>query len=612
VYSEDVIRRVRDSVDIYDLVSGYVSLKKAGKNWLGLCPFHSEKTPSFNVNPAKQIFHCFGCGVGGDAFKFLELQEGLNFPEAVQQLAGRAGIALPTSRPQADEKKSGEERKALLKITAEAADYFQRELEGPAGSAARAYLSKRGLAEPVIRDFFLGYARPEWDGLLKHLRQKGYSQALLEKAGLIVKRSEGEGHYDRFRGRIIFPIRDISGSVIAFGGRVMDDSLPKYLNSPETPLYSKSNVLYCLDQAKDPARKQGYFIIVEGYLDAIACHQYGAKNTVATLGTALTDGHLRLMRRFAQKLMLIFDPDPAGVKATLRGFELFAGSGMKVNVVSLPDGDDPDTFLKKQGYDAFASCLKGSVKFMDFVLAQVVQDGAAVSIDEKVEREAEMLRFIAKLPSGIERDHYLKKTAEALNVDEATLRQDMATQLTAHAGPRERTAVGASAPKGQRPRAEEMLVHLMLRDETVARSLSEQIAPEDFTDPLFRRVAERIFSVLKDGGEFHPRSLAAPGDDELNRLISHYSVLEIAYSDQVETDRDQQANLEKTASDCVHLIKNQGSEKTIKDITKALKEAEERGDWTEHRRLLETQRDLSRRPGRRIPGRGPGSSLPQT
>jgi len=587
VYSEDVIRRVRDSVDIYDLVSGYVSLKKAGKNWLGLCPFHSEKTPSFNVNPAKQIFHCFGCGVGGDAFKFLELQEGLNFPEAIQQLASKAGIALPASRPRADEKKSDDERKALLKITAEAADYFRRELEGPAGSAARAYLAKRGLTEPVIKEFSLGYARPEWDGLLKHLRQKGHSPALLEKAGLIVKRSEGEGHYDRFRGRIIFPIRDISGSVIAFGGRVMDDSLPKYLNSPETPLYSKSNVLYCLDLAKEPARKQGYFIIVEGYLDAIACHQYGAKNAVATLGTALTDGHLRLMRRFAQKLMLIFDPDPAGIKATLRGFELFAGSGMKVNVVSLPDGDDPDTFLNKQGYEAFASCLKGSLKFMDFVLAQVVKDGAAASIDEKVEREAEMLRFIAKLPSGIERDHYLKKTAEALNVDEATLRQDMAKQLTAHAGPRERTAEGATAPKGQRPRAEEMLIHLMLRDEAVARSLSDQIVPGDFTDPLLRRAAERIFSVLKDGGEFHPRSLAVSGDDELNRLISHFSVLEPSYSDLAATDRDQKVSLDKTCADCVDRIRQHGSTKRIKSLLAAIHDAETNGDRERIRSLQE-------------------------
>jgi DNA primase len=586
---------VRDSVDIYDLVSGYVSLRKAGKNWLGLCPFHSEKTPSFNVNPAKQIFHCFGCGVGGDAFKFLELHEGLNFPEAVKQLASRAGIALPESRPRADEKKSDDERKALLKITAEAADYFRRELEGPAGSAARAYLAKRGLAEAVIRDFSLGYARPEWDGLLKHLRQKGHSPALLERAGLIVKRSEGEGHYDRFRGRIIFPIRDISGQVIAFGGRVMDDSLPKYLNSPETPLYSKSNVLYCLDQAKEPARKQGYFIIVEGYLDAIACHQYGAKNAVATLGTALTDGHLRLMRRFAQKLMLIFDPDPAGVKAALRGFELFAGSGMKVNVVSLPDGDDPDTFLKKKGYEAFAACLRGSVKFMDFVLGQVVQEGAASSIDEKVERAGEMLGFIAKLSSGIEQDHYLKKTAEALDVDEGLLRQEMAKQRTAHAGPRERTAVGATAPRGQRPRAEEMLIHLMLKDEAVARSLAEQIVPEDFTDPLYRRVVERIFSMLKSGAGLDPRALAVADDDELNRLISHYSVLEIAYSEHAGTDQDRKVSLEKTCSDCVDRLRQHGSAKKVKSLIAAIQVAEAQGDKERLRSLQEELVQMRRR-----------------
>jgi DNA primase len=586
---------VRDSVDIYDVVSGYVSLKKAGKNWLGLCPFHSEKTPSFNVNPAKQIFHCFGCGVGGDAFKFLELQEGLNFPEAVKQLASRAGITLPESRPRGDEKRSDDERKALLKIIAEAADYFRRELEGPAGNAARAYLAKRGLTETVIRDFSLGYARPEWDGLLKHLRQKGHPPMLLEKAGLIVKRSEGEGHYDRFRGRIIFPIRDISGRVIAFGGRVMDDSLPKYLNSPETPLYSKSNVLYCLDQAKEPARKQGYFIIVEGYLDAIACHQYGAKNAVATLGTALTDGHLRLMRRFAQKLMLIFDPDPAGVKATLRGFELFAGSGMKVNVVSLPNGDAPDTFLKKNGYEAFASCLKGSVKFMDFVLGQVVRSGSTTSIDEKVEQAGEMLGFIAKLPSGIERDHYLKRTAEALDVDEGLLRQEMTKQRTAHAGPRERTAAGTPPHKGQRPRAEEMLIHLMLRDETIARSLSEQITPEDFTDPLYRRAAERIFSVMKSGGELHPRSLAVPGDDELGRLISHFSVLEIAYSDQTGTDQNQKVSLEKTCADCVDRIRQHGSAKRMKSLLAAIHEAETRGDRERLRSLQEELVQIRRR-----------------
>ncbi len=589
MFSEDVISRVRDSVDIVDIVSGYVSLKKTGKNYVGLCPFHAEKTPSFTVNTDKQIFHCFGCGAGGDVFKFLESQEGLNFPEALRQLAGRAGITLPESRPQAGEKKSDDERKALLAIIAEAADFFRKELEGPAGSAARAYLKKRGLSDSVVKDFSLGWAKSEWDALLRHLKQKGYPAGLMEKAGLIVKRSEGEGYYDRFRGRIIFPIRDLSGKVIAFGGRVMDDSLPKYLNSPETPLYSKSHVLYCLDRAKEQGRKLGYFIIVEGYLDAIACHQFGVQNAVATLGTALTEGHLRQMRRFAQKLVLIFDPDPAGVKAALRGLDLFIAAGMKVNVVSLPDGDDPDTFLQKHGHDAFAARLRESAKFMDFVLSQVVRGGATAAIDEKVEMAAEMLGVIARIPSGIERDYYLKKTAEALDVNETLLRQEMTKQ----ARPRQQavTAGAAARPRQQRPRAEEILIHLMLRDENMARSLRGDIAPEEFTDPLYRRAAEKIFSLLDTGGRLDVKALLDDDDEELSGLITHYSTLDIDYSDP-----------QKHCDDCVSVIKQQNYEKKIKTLTRAINEAAARGDWAEHRKLLEEQNQLYQRPGRRIPG----------
>jgi DNA primase len=593
VFSDDIIRRVRDSVDIVDLVSGYVSLKKTGRNHTGLCPFHSEKTPSFSVNPDKQIFHCFGCGAGGDAFKFLELQEGLNFPEAVRKLAERSGIALPAdSGSRVEDRKSKDERAALLRVVADAAAYYRNELEGPAGSAARAYLGKRGVADQIVKDFMLGFAKPEWEGLLRHLKQKGYTAGQIERAGLVVKRSEGEGHYDRFRGRIMFPIRDLSGAIIAFGGRVMDDSLPKYLNSSETPLYSKSNTLYGLDLAKEPARKLGYFIIVEGYLDAIACHQYGVRNAVATLGTALTEGHLRLMRRFADKLVLIFDPDPAGVRASLRGFDLFVASGMKVNVVSLPDNDDPDTFLQKHGQEAFSVCLRESVKFMDFVLSQVVQSGPAVSIDEKVERAGEMLGFIARLPSGIERDYYMKRTAEALDLDEAVLRQEMkGMKVAPRTGRKDEASREAVQMQGRRPKAEEILIHLMLRDEAIARQLKDEIVPQDFSDPLFQRIAARIFDMLDRTGALDARALAAEGDEELNRLISHYTVLEADYEDP-----------QKNCRDCVELIKQQDPEKQMKRIVKALREAEQRGNLEEHRRLLETQQQLSRRPGRKIPG----------
>ncbi|HEX9020605.1 MAG TPA: DNA primase, partial [Nitrospirota bacterium] len=590
MFSEDLISRVRDSIDIVDLISGYVSLRKTGKNHVGLCPFHSEKTPSFNVNPDKQIFHCFGCGAGGDAFKFLELQEGLNFPEAVKTLAGRAGISLPAdSAYRGADKKSEDERKVLLTIVADAAHYYQAELDGTAGSAARAYLKKRGVNDQVVKDFGLGFSRPEWDGLLRHLRQKGHSPDQIERAGLIVKRSEGEGHYDRFRGRIMFPIRDISGNVIAFGGRVMDDSLPKYLNSPETPLYSKSNVLYCLDAAKEAARKFDHFIIVEGYLDALACHQHGVRNAAATLGTALTEGHLRLMRRFTKNLKLIFDPDPAGVKAALRSFDLLAGSGVNVKVVSLPGGDDPDTFLKKNGLEPFMVCLKKAVPLMDFVLGQVVREGAGAAIGEKVAKAGEMLRFIARLPSGIERNHYLKKTAEALDVDEVDLREEMAKEL------KKQPAVSGKgqaplAARDRRPKAEEILIHLMLRDQRIARNLREQLLPGDFTDPLYRRAAEKIFTALESGSGFTVNALLSEEDDELNGIISHYSVLDLVYDDP-----------EKSCRDCIDLLKQQDPEKKIKVLIKAIHEAELRGDTTMVARLSEEHMELCRRPGRKIP-----------
>jgi DNA primase len=593
VFSDDIISRVRDSVDIVDLISGYVSLKKTGKNHTGLCPFHAEKTPSFSVNPDKQIFHCFGCGAGGDVFKFLELQEGLNFPEAVRKLAGSAGISLPTdSRSRGQDKKTEDERKTLLKIVADAADYFKKELGGPAGSEARTYLKKRGVSDQVMKDFALGFARPEWDGLLRHLKQKGYTPGQIERAGLVVKRSEGEGYYDRFRGRIIFPIRDIVGNVIAFGGRVMDDSLPKYLNSSETPLYSKSNTLYCLDAAKEQGRRQGYFIIVEGYLDAIACHQYGVRNAVATLGTALTEGHLRLMRRFADKLVLIFDPDPAGVKASLRGFDLFVSSGLKVNVVSLPDNNDPDTFLQKHGKEKFDEVLKSSVKLMDFVLSQVVKVGSSAPIDERMDTAKEMASFIEKIPDGNVQREYIKKLIDALDIDWAIFHQERFRESKASSNIQDKGKKVESPALRRKPPAEEILIHLMLKDEEIARSLKDEIQAQDFTDPMFQRVVQRIFEALGAGGSFDSRALFRDGDEELNNLISHYSVLEVEYEDP-----------QKHCRDCVDLIKQQDPEKKMKTLIKAIQEAEVRGDTATIARLIEEQNELGKRPGRKIPGK---------
>ncbi len=595
MFSDEIISRVRDSVNIVDLVSGYVSLKKTGKNHTGLCPFHSEKTPSFSVNPDKQIFHCFGCGAGGDVFKFLELQEGLNFPEAVRKLAERAGIALPVdARSRSQDKKASEERVGLLKVASDAAAYYRKELESPAGSAARVYLKKRGVNEQTVRDFGLGYARPEWDGLLRHLKQQGHTPGQMERAGLVVKRNEGEGHYDRFRGRIIFPIRDIAGNVIAFGGRVMGDELPKYLNSSETPLYSKSNTLYCLESAKEQGRKLGYFVIVEGYLDALACHQYGVRNAVATLGTALTEGHLRLLRRFADKLVLIFDPDPAGVRASLRGFDLFVASGMKVNVVSLPDNDDPDTFLQKHGKEEFDRILRSSSKLMDFVLSQVMTIGPAAPIDERMDVAKEVASFIGKIPDGNVQRVYINKLIDGLDIDYAILHEEITRERKASIHSQENHSQEnkmVNPATKRKPPAEEILIHLMLKAETVASNVIDQLVPEDFAEPLHQKAVKRMFDLLKENRPLDARGLLTEGDDELNSLISRYLVKELDYED-----------IEQNYKDCVNLIKQRNPEKQMKLIIKALKEAEEKGNTEEYKQLLEAQQNLSRRPSRRIPG----------
>lgn len=587
MFTDEVIQSVKDRNDIVEIVSGYVSLRKAGRNYIGLCPFHSEKTPSFTVSADKQIYYCFGCGKGGDVFSFIEAQEGITFPEAVKRLAERAGIDLPARSAVRADRKGDDERRQLLSVNAEAASYFARELESTSGSAAREYLKNRGLTEAIIKEFGIGYSRPEWDGLLRYLGHRGFSTDLIEKAGLIVKRNGGSGHYDRFRGRIMFPIRDISGNVIAFGGRVMDSSLPKYMNSPETPLYSKSNTLYGLDRAKEAARRAGYFIIVEGYLDAIACHQYGATNTVATLGTALTEGHLRLLKRFAPKVVMIFDSDPAGVRATLKGFELFVGSGLKVNVASLPEGEDPDSFLKTHGYEAFAARLTNSVRLMDFVLAQVVGSGKALPIEQKVERAREMLALVSRMPSGIERDYYIKKTAEALDVAEPVLRQE-AAQLSKSGHPSSkgrtpRPAAGKPGGPQMRPKAEEILIHLMLKDEAMAHRLKEEISPEEFTDPIFRKAASLIFSALESGGGLDAGSLARAGDEETGRIISALAVREMEYQDPI-----------KTCTDCIGRLKRQALAGRMKELVARIREAESRGDQEELRRLLEEQKRLAR------------------
>lgn len=370
---EDILQAVNEAVSIRQVVGEFVPLRKRGRNWVGLCPFHADKDPSFSINEDKQIFYCFGCGEGGDAIKFLMKIQGLGFVEAVKNLASRYGIAIPERPLTSGEKKKLELREELIQINRVAADFFADNLlHSRDAHHAREYLDRRGIDGTIINNFRLGWAPDRWDALIKHLESRGMSVALAETAGLVLARRGGKGHYDRFRGRIIFPIRDWRGSMVAFGARILpgaqEKDQPKYINSPETPVYNKRQVLYGLYQNKGAIRKFGYGVVVEGYMDLLALVQAGANNVTATLGTALTHDHIKKLKRVCRDWVVTFDGDSAGQKAAARALPLFYAADLNVRVLALPAEDDPDTFMRREGRGRWEEIMRDLPSGLDFML----------------------------------------------------------------------------------------------------------------------------------------------------------------------------------------------------------------------------------------------------
>src|SRR5689334_8337479 len=368
-----VAERVKQQADIVRLVGEYVRLKKTGKDFSGLCPFHQEKTPSFTVSPLKQIFYCFGCGKGGDVYNFVMDMEKCEFPEAVKLVAEKCGISIPRPKERSgEERKENQQRATLVEMHREAQSYFVKQLEGTLeGKAARAYLEDRGLDKDVVSRFGIGYAPSGGDLLLRHLKIK-YSEKLLVESGLISRDQSGR-LFDRFRRRITFPIANESAKIVAFGARALGDDQPKYLNSPETPIYSKSNVLYHLDRAKDSLRRQDFAILVEGYMDAIAVARAGISNVVASCGTALAETQIKLLGRFTKRVVVNFDPDAAGQSATERSISLLLEQDFEVRVLALPGKADPDKFIREQGAGAYLKLLKESPPYVDYLIARARQ-----------------------------------------------------------------------------------------------------------------------------------------------------------------------------------------------------------------------------------------------
>ncbi|MGQ9824523.1 MAG: DNA primase, partial [Desulfotomaculales bacterium] len=417
-FPQDFIETVREQVDLVEVASEYLHLTRRGKDYVALCPFHQEKTPSFTVSREKQIFHCFGCGTGGNVFHFLMAMENLTFPEAVRQLAARAGLPVPVTGEGGEKKARLESR--ILEMNALARDFYSRILrERPEGAPAREYLAKRGLTGETALLFGLGYAPDAWDSLTSHLRGHGYTLDEILAAGLAVAGERGRP-FDRFRRRVIFPIRTVGGKIAGFGGRILGEGEPKYLNSPETPVFNKREVLYGLDRARQAIKELGFAVIMEGYMDVLTAHQAGITNAVGSLGTSLTVEQGRLLRRYTTEAVIAYDADAAGVAATLRGLDMLQELGYRVKVVTIPEGKDPDEYIRNRGRREWDALVEKAPPLVEYRL-----DQACRSTGDKQKILAQVLPSVAKMASPLEQEEAVKLIAARLNVSWEALKSEL-------------------------------------------------------------------------------------------------------------------------------------------------------------------------------------------
>ena len=511
------VDEVRAAADIVKVVGDYVKLRKAGANYMGLCPFHQEKTPSFAVHPAKQIFHCFGCGVGGDVFKFVMMIDNLTFPEALRRLAEKVGVTLSDTFGDATYDANARVRTALYKMHEAVAKFFASQLSGTTeGRLARAYLEDRGLTDEAVGRFRLGYAPADGQALTRQLSGAGYESELLEKSGLVVRDAERNRHYDRFRRRIIFPIANDSGKVVAFAGRALGDEQPKYLNSPETPIYTKGRVLYHLDRAAQAIRKLDYAILVEGYMDCIAVASSGIENVAACCGTSLTESQIRLLARYSRRVVVNYDPDSAGVAATERSLALLLEEGFEAKVLALPGGLDPDSFVRKQGPAAYRQLLATAPTYIDYLTERAVATHNVNTPEGKVGAANAVMPYLAKVPNPMLRAELASRLAERLRLDERLLREEL--RRAAGEGRSQiqvKQDVASTASPAEKQLLRVFLEHEDLADEFLPALVEGRDCEGLITAPIFGRMLE----MRRRGESLQPASLGEMLIAEERRLL---------------------------------------------------------------------------------------------
>ncbi len=557
-YPEDVIRDVRERTDIVNLVSGYVSLQKKGSNYFGCCPFHNEKTPSFSVNTKEQFFYCFGCHKGGNVITFLMEMENLTFPEALKELADRAGVTLPEAELSPEEKRRIEARTRLYDMNREAARFFYYQLAKTEGGAhARAYLKERGVTDAYAKRFGLGYAPIGSASLYRYLSSKGYTTEEMEKARLVSVR--GNRVYDYFFNRLMFPIFNTAGQTIAFGGRVMGQGEPKYLNSPETEVFNKRRNLYAMQLAKKSHRKEA--LMVEGYMDVLSLHQAGFDNAVASLGTALTQEQALLIKRYYNDVVLIYDSDRAGTQAARRGIPILEQAGLKVRVLRVPGAKDPDEFLKQNPPEAFQALIDQAMNPIDFEMRVLEEENDTQTADGRVLTVNGMAERLAEIESDLERQIHVQDTAEKLKVDPALLAKKV-EEVRRTTGLLERRQNGRTRQEEQGPRtdARMQLLGVMIHRQDLIPLLERFISREDLKGPegaqdLYAAVAESLFRHQAEHTEVQKADLISLADrPEDQEKIAHLVQM------QLPEERD---DLEKLLTETVRAVKRRALEERL-------------------------------------------------
>ena len=593
--SSSPVEEIKQKLDIVEIIQDYLRLHKAGGNYKALCPFHREKTPSFMVSPEKQIFHCFGCGEGGDVFGFVQKMEGIEFPEALRILAKRAGVKLTPRNPELYNKKT-----KMMDVCKWASAYYHKVLlEAKSAQVARDYLAEREVSEDIIESFRLGFAPEDWERLNNFLQKKGFSEEDIFQSGLTIKSDKGTGQYDRFRNRLMFPIRDVHGNVVGFTGRILDpeDQAAKYINTPKTLVYDKSNVIYGLDKAKQKIKSEKLAVVVEGNMDVLASHQVGVTNVVASSGTALTENQINLLKRYSENIAIAFDADLAGEGAAKRGIELAMQAGLNVKVITLPYGKDPDECIKNDP-KLWEEAIAQSQSIMDYYMETTFSRLDMANVEDKKQAAKILLPIVNKIPDSIEQTHYLQQISRKLNVDEKILRESLTktTKKKSSQPAQEEKEKGASQHKSRSLTSSQELLGIALKYYENLDYIVDNCQAEYLADPTLQNLYKNLIVYYTKNHRFDPEEFRKQLEKENDELVKQVDILEMLASQlYAEFDED----MFKTEIDSIIRFLNRNClSHRLQEIEKQLKNFEESesqpDSQEEERKLLEEFDQLSK------------------